>query len=450
MDRLTHLSLFSGIGGLDLAAEWAGFRTVGQCEWAEYPAKVLEKHWPGIPRWKDIRTLTGDSFYERTGRRTVDIISGGFPCQPFSVAGKQRGKEDDRYLWPEMVRVIKELRPAWVVGENVAGIVRMALPDILSELEACGYRARAFLIPACAVGARHRRYRVAIVGYSEHNGLPPAEITGSIAEAGRGQQERKENACEFTGTGRYGHGQNVEGNIYVANAESVCKGRLPFREEQADARPAGSCADMADTQGKGNGGLSICPRGPQQENTDIEWCSEDVQYPDCTGRKEQYNAKEPAGQGFHCGGCNEGNVCHPPGKGLADRAGKQVGGYRTQEQEPERPGSNVPDTDNRGRTVRWDGELPAAEETGSRWSNYGDGAEEHGPGKRGPAQPGLGGMADGFPGWVDGYWDIEPDIPRVARGIPHRTERLKALGNAVVPQQFYPIFKAIAEAEKAT
>ena len=166
MNELTHLSLFSGIGGLDLAAELAGFRTVGQCELADYPMAVLEKHWPGLPRWRDIRTLTGDCFYEQTGLRTVTVVSGGFPCQPFSTAGKRRGKDDDRYLWPEMLRVIQEIRPAWVVGENVAGLVSMALDTVLSDLESIGYACQAFVIPACAVDAPHRRDRVAIVSYN--------------------------------------------------------------------------------------------------------------------------------------------------------------------------------------------------------------------------------------------------------------------------------------------
>ena len=163
---LTHLSLFSGIGGLDIAAEMAGFKTVGQCEWADFQTKVLEKHWPNVPRWQDIRTLTADSFYEKTGLRTVDVISGGFPCQPFSLAGKREGKDDDRYLWPEMLRVIRELRPTWVIGENVPGIVNLALDTVLSDLENEGYTAQSFIVPACGVDAPHKRERVAILAYA--------------------------------------------------------------------------------------------------------------------------------------------------------------------------------------------------------------------------------------------------------------------------------------------
>lgn len=173
---MTHLSLFSGIGGLDLAAEWAGFETVGQCEWAEYPRKVLEKHWPDVPKWKDIHDLTGRDFYEQTGLRTVDVISGGFPCQPFSVAGRQVGANDERYLWPEMLRVIRELRPRWVVGENVDGLLSKRFDETLTEicagLASEGYEGRIFSYEAAQMGAWHRRRRTFIVAHAESCGLP--------------------------------------------------------------------------------------------------------------------------------------------------------------------------------------------------------------------------------------------------------------------------------------
>lgn len=272
---LTHLSLFSGIGGLDLAAEWAGFTTVGQCEFADYQTKVLEKHWPDVPRWRDVRTLTKESFYERTGLRTVDVISGGFPCQPFSVAGKQKGKWDDRYLWPEMLRVITELRPRCVVGENVPGIIKIAAGQVVKDLERAGYHVVVFNFEAAAVGALHRRSRVFFAGIDE---------TVSDTDSKRQQRER--------------------------------------------------------TRGEQIGGTRSCA-----------WTS--------------------AQCGFACD-----TMC----KWLQDwTAG----------------------------TIR----KPRADECHER----------------------------------SDCWAAEPDVGRVAHGIPNRVDRLKCLGNAVVPQQAYPIFRALKE-----
>lgn len=307
MKKLTHLSLFSGIGGLDLAAEWAGFETVGQCEWADYPTKVLEKHWPDVPRWRDIRTLTGRSLYERTGLRTVDVISGGFPCQPFSIAGKRRGAEDDRYLWPEMLRVISEIRPAWVVGENVAGIVSMALDQVLSDLEAIGYSCQAFIIPACAIDAPHRRDRCAIVA---HDDRVRRNMRGLEGQGIR----REDEACHEADTGDYD----------VADAESDgLQGEWPGWEQKCGTR--------------------FAQRQPER----------------------------------NC------NVCHTTGTGLQNGTGRALA--ETKEiQEPER----------------------------------------------------------------SGWWPAEPDVGRVAYGIHNRVDRLKCLGNAVVPQQFFPIFWAIEQTDR--
>lgn len=167
MNELTHLSLFSGIGGLDLSAEWAGFKTVGQCEYANYPYKVLCEHWADIPKWRNICEFTAEDFRKRTGLETVDCISGGFPCQPHSLAGKRKASCDERDLWPEMRRVIGEIKPRWVVGENVRGLLSSEngrfFRGILRDFAQMGYDVGWGVISAAEVGAIHRRERIAII-----------------------------------------------------------------------------------------------------------------------------------------------------------------------------------------------------------------------------------------------------------------------------------------------
>jgi DNA (cytosine-5)-methyltransferase 1 len=164
---VNHLDLFSGIGGFALAASWVWGKEhniVSFVEIEPFCQKVLNKHWPDVPIHDDIRS------YKHNGTN-VDLLTGGFPCQPVSVAGKQRGKKDDRWLWPEMLRVIREVRPRWVIGENVAGIINMELDTVLSQLEDEDYTTETFIIPACAVDAPHRRDRVWIVAHSKFRRL---------------------------------------------------------------------------------------------------------------------------------------------------------------------------------------------------------------------------------------------------------------------------------------
>lgn len=185
---MTHASLFSGIGGAELAASWMGWQNLFHCEIQAFPRKVLEYWYPNSISYDDIKKT---DFREWKGK--VDVLTAGFPCQPFSVAGKRAGADDNRYLWPEMLRAIREIQPTWVVGENVAGIISMVQPGdevkmgctddlfeknyiyrneqeytlsvICKDIERAGYAVQPFVIPACAVGAPHRRDRVWIVAY---------------------------------------------------------------------------------------------------------------------------------------------------------------------------------------------------------------------------------------------------------------------------------------------
>jgi len=153
----THLDLFSGIGGFAIAAGLSGWKTIGMCEWDAQASKVLKAKWPDVPNYGDVTKLRGVK---------ADLITGGFPCQPFTTLGQRRGKTDDRWLWPAMLRVIKDADPAWVLGENVAGFIELGLETVLSDLEAAGFECQTLLIPACAVEAHHRRDRVWILAWN--------------------------------------------------------------------------------------------------------------------------------------------------------------------------------------------------------------------------------------------------------------------------------------------
>ena len=163
---MKHLDLFSGIGGFSLGLEaTGGFKTVAFCEIEEYPRKVLRKHWPDVRQYEDIKKLTYETL-RSDGIGSVDIITGGYPCQPFSNAGKKQGESDPRHLWPEMFRIIKECRPTWVIGENVSGHVKLGLDAVLADLEGQGYGTRTFSVSAASVGANHKRERIWIVAHS--------------------------------------------------------------------------------------------------------------------------------------------------------------------------------------------------------------------------------------------------------------------------------------------
>jgi len=240
---MTHGSLFSGIGGFDLAAEWTGWENLFNCEWEEFPRKVLKHHFPNAKQYEDIKDFDATKYNGR-----IDILSGGFPCQPFSVAGKRKGSEDERHLWPEMLRVIGECEPRWVVGENVRGLVSwsdgLVFETCCTDLEAFGYSVQSFVIPACAAGAPHRRDRVWIVAQNTDRD-----------EWGSNKRKEESNGRGF---GNIGAGDNVgvpSNDAEVRNAPDTQRLRLEHTEksgsvEERERKTRLNVAESIETNGE--------------------------------------------------------------------------------------------------------------------------------------------------------------------------------------------------------
>lgn len=239
---MTHASLFSGIGGFDLAAEWMGWQNTFNCEIDPFCRKVLAYHFPDAKQYQDVKT-TDFTIY----RGRIDVLTGGFPCQPFSLAGKRKGADDNRYLWPEMLRAIREIKPRWVVGENVFGIVNwsngMVFEQVQSDLENEGCEVQPFIIPACAVDAPHRRDRVWFVAHRriaahavKHRGGAPAKNIGSQNEgrSNNGQPQEWRKQAEWD-----------SGLPYLARpiADTQCSRRSALYEEVESDKSDGHFAD---------------------------------------------------------------------------------------------------------------------------------------------------------------------------------------------------------------
>ena len=322
---LTHLSLCTGIGGIDLAAEWAGFTTVGQCEIDEYASKLLAKNFKGVPNLHDIRTVTASRLRENGIKpNDITVLSAGFPCQPYSLAGKGKGDGDERDLWGEVKRCIGEIKPRWFVGENTPGLFARAnqkyFKRILADLAALGYRVSWGIWGAVDVGAPHKRERVFICAhrnaYGEHD------------DTQREVRKKNIDAC------------GVRGEI----PDTTCKRRYTNAVQRREPAESG--------------------------NTTNEW-----RIQSCWVQSVGIRS------------------------GISDAAGNELGLQRSAEE--------------------------TARVASCRQDN----------------RAGTQGNASGE------WWKVEPDVGRVVNGVPARVDRLRCLGNAVVPWQVLPLLEEISEYE---
>ena len=280
---LKILDLFSGLGGFSLGLERTGhFRTIAFCDNDKYCNLVLQKHWKGVKIYNDVKEITKERL-EADGIQSPDIITGGFPCQPFSVAGKQKGTSDDRHLWPEMFRIIKEFTPRWVIGENVKGLVNLqdgvVFETVCTDLEGEGYEVRAFNIPAAGVGAPHKRERIWIIASlvnANSNGSSATKIGGSFEKTSNDDQEGQNKTSESKGTSGRERNENLENSRRTLRQGSELEGENANETRKEDANQhqrssSPSKPNVANTHTRlSNGSIEEVQSGRQTFDTSSE------------------------------------------------------------------------------------------------------------------------------------------------------------------------------------
>ena len=448
--KLKVLDLFSGIGGFALGLDSTGFfETVKFVEKDKYCQKVLRKNFPNIPIEEDIKNVEGKEY-------SADVVVGGFPCQPFSVAGKQKGTDDDRYLWPEMLRLIREIKPEFVIGENVQGIINlqngMVLRQVQDQLESEGFEVQCFLIPASGIGAWHQRYRVWIVGHSQHNGLLAAEKRCRDEKDYGGSQKRENETIEPTRASgskndedlsRHGSSRKTSSikETIVSNTDNV-----RFERDQQTTKTTSGRRTEATSQSSGEDVSNTNTRLSIRENEEIQARRETIDSSSSRGGEENVSDTE---------------VIRTRESRNIDQEKRNESGGSTQSNSSSKDVSNTNSgLRGGGRTIPLGGENKVwrfrVEEEGIRdnvrietigrnalsredvSNSNTKGLEGHGIQSDNEQQQSET-TSTSSTETQQTWWQIESDLCGVPNGISYeldkdRANRIKTLGNAIVPQ----------------
>ena len=424
---LTMLDLFSGIGGFSYAAEKlvGGFRTVAFCEQDQFCQKILNKHWPEVPIIDDVKELAE---YADELRGIVDIVCGGVPCQPVSVAGVQRGDADDRWLWPEMFRVIQGCKPKWVIGENVTGLVNIAggilFEQVQADLENEGYSVQPIVLPAASKNAPHRRDRIWIIGR-----LNTHTNSNSESNDSNYKYERQRKLGSFSHSEHNVLSSKKVRREHEENGRGASQGQKKTEQFEGTSKRK-SNGTMADTR---------CEHGSEGNATELdkeqtEWASRTI-HPESSGERQSRFIT------------NTNNTGDRTSRGEVDRDRTQTEqGWQEQSQLEFSGFSSDVTKSQRG--------IPGRQNT--KWENINGHSGRSSSSNKQSRQnrsyiiSKIRRVDDGIPSQLDSFegWEVEPeDISRVEIGVKDRTDRLKSLGNSIVPQVVAEIFKAIKETE---
>jgi len=415
MQKLKILDLFSGLGGFSLGLERTGrYKTVAFCEIDKYCTLLLQKHWKGIKVYNDVKKITKEGF-EADGIESPDIITGGFPCQPFSVAGKQKGTSDDRHLWPEMFRIIKAFKPRFVIGENVPGIVNIqdgvVFETVCTDLESQGYEVQPFNIPAAAVGAPHQRKRIWIIATlaDSVSNDERREISRSDEEKGRVQEEHR---SKDSASGIFSRTSEIRksNNGYEAmeNSGRTLQQGSSIREKNEDE------------VGKENANQHQRSSSSSESNV----ANADTRLSD--GQKKELQSRGQA------------SISSREGENVANAKsissdGREIGQHSEESREKRKIGIEVGGvSSDRQKLANTDSER--LERLGQSSRQFNETSSSTSCSEERQRQVGQ------------GWWEFEPNVGRVAHGVPGRVHRLKALGNSIVPQIAEEIGRAIIKA----